>query len=80
MSSDDYIIINCPHCEDSLIIYKKELRCRVFRHGVYINNNKPINPHMPKNKCELLVKEKKIFGCGKPFRINKDKAEICGYI
>jgi hypothetical protein len=53
---------------------------------------KQINPHLCKDKCDLLVLENKIYGCGKPFQVevvekvdNKNleieyKAVICGYI
>jgi hypothetical protein len=33
--TDEYIIISCPHCNDSVLIYNNELNCRIFRHAVY---------------------------------------------
>ena len=81
MSEEDYIVIECPHCQDSIIIYKKQIRCRIFRHAVYKNSGRNVNPHLSQNKCEALVKSGKIFGCCKPLCLNRDnKPEICDYI
>jgi hypothetical protein len=75
-----YHIIECPHCEQCIMIYQKDLKCRVFRCGIYKKNNKPIPPHSKKEKCEELVAKGLIYGCGKPFKMNKDnKPEIYGY-
>ena len=77
----DYILERCPHCKEQLFIYKKELNCRIFRHGFYKKNLKQINPHLKKEICDNLFKKKLIYGCGKPFRIDKNnKAIKCGYI
>ncbi|ADO67110.1 hypothetical protein crov077 [Cafeteria roenbergensis virus] len=79
-------IFNCPHCEELIIVSHKQLNCCIFRHGVYKHNLKQINPHTTKNICEMLVKNNKIFGCGKPFKFIKatdttpNKIEICDYI
>ena len=81
---DDYIIISCPHCNHSILIYKQEINCRIFRHAVYKHNFQQIHPHSPKDVCDNLVKNNAIYGCGKPFRITNvdDKwiIEICDYI
>ena len=80
------IMIKCPHCNEYIIIYKKDFNCKIFRHGVYKNNNKQINPHLNKNECDRLFKEGLIYGCGKPFKLiineqeNKYLTEICDYI
>jgi hypothetical protein len=79
--SKEYIIINCPHCYEPVIIYKNQIKCGIFRHAVYKKTNKPINSHLSQNKCESLIKSKKIFGCGKPFRLNNQNSpEICDYL
>jgi len=74
-------ILKCPHCDEYVIIEK--LNCGIFRHGIFVNG-KEMNPHTPKNLCEEFVKQKIIYGCGKPFRIFKDEnkynIEICDYI
>lgn len=61
------IIIICPNCNEHILIEK--IRCGVFRHGVIKKTNKPIHPHLSKNKCDYLIKKNEIFGCGKPFLI-----------
>lgn len=72
----DYLIIECPHCHESIIIYKNEINCRIFRHAVF-KNGEQINPHASKEECERLD----VYGCKKPFRLNeKDEPEICDYI
>jgi hypothetical protein len=76
------IIITCPHCE--LLIMILELNCQIFRHGVFISNDEQIDPHTSKTVCDDLVEKKLIYGCGKPFRIDKNGdeyiASICEYI
>ena len=76
------IIVQCPNCGQDVIIIK--LNCKIFRHAAYKDTGKQINPHMNKNKCEKLIRQNKIYGCGKPFKVNivDDKyiPEICDYI
>ena len=80
------ILVKCPHCEDLIIINKKDFNCKIFRHGVYKNNNKQIDSHLNKNECDRLFKDGLIYGCGKPFKLiineqeNKYFTEICDYI
>ena len=80
------ILVKCVHCEDLIIINKKDFNCKIFRHGVYKNNNKQIDSHLNKNECDRLFKEGLIYGCGKPFKLiineqeNKYFTEICDYI
>ena len=76
------LVFICPHCENYLIM--KKLNCGIFRHGVFIINNKQIDPHSSKEICDSYIKNNLIYGCGKPFRIsnidNKWEIEICDYI
>jgi hypothetical protein len=73
---EDYIVVSCPHCKLLNIIYKKEINCAIFRHGVLKNNGNQIGPHTSKEECEKLVENKLIYGCGKPFIIkNKIKSD-----
>jgi len=76
------LIFICPHCENFIVI--KEINCGIFRHGVFINDNKQIDPHETKENCENFIKNKLIYGCGKPFRLlnnnNNWEIEICEYI
>jgi hypothetical protein len=71
-------------CPDLPIIIAK-VNCGIFRHGVFIENGKQIDQHLPKKDCVRLVKKNEIYGCGKPFRIEllEDgtyKVSICDYI
>ena len=54
-----------------IIINIKDFNCKIFRHGVYKNNNKQIEPHLNIKECDRLFNEKLIYGCGKPFKINR---------
>jgi len=80
--NNSFIII-CPHCNDNILIYEKEINCKIFRHGVYKHNNKQINPHASKVLCDELIKYNLIYGCGKPFSLVKVNdnyiAHVCDY-
>ena len=82
MGEKKELIIECPHCNEHIII--EQLNCCIFRHGVFIKDGNQINPHEKKELCDLYVKENLIYGCGKPFIIvnkeNKLVAEKCDYI
>jgi hypothetical protein len=83
---EDYINIKCPHCELEIIIYKNEINCAIFRHGVYKDTGIQIGQHSSKKECDELKIKDLIYGCGKPFKLNKNKdkneyeAIICDYI
>jgi hypothetical protein len=74
-------IIKCPHCSDYIIINK--INCGIFRHGIIIKTGKQINPHTNEKICNNYIKKKKIYGCGKPYKVIKEegifKALICDY-
>jgi len=76
------LVIECPHCNEPILI--EQLNCKIFRHGVFKLTNQQINPHLSKDKCDELILNNLIYGCGKPFKIitNDDnfKVEICDYI
>jgi len=82
------IITPCPHCFDEVIIIENEINCGIFRHAVYKDSLQPINPHASKQECERLIEEDKVYGCAKPFKLEKIKdgeidrfiAIICDYI
>jgi hypothetical protein len=80
----EYIIVNCPHCNQLIMTYLKEFNCKIFRHGIFKNNYKQIDPHLPKKECDRLFSEKLIYGCGKPYKIIKNEekwiAVKCDYI
>lgn len=82
MSKKIDLIINCPHCNEQIII--DELNCKIFRHGVIKTTGQQINPHTSKIDCDNYIQNNLIYGCGKPFIINiinnNYKVEICDYI
>lgn len=73
------LIVICPHCNKDVLIEK--LNCRIFRHGVYIKTGRQLGAHAKQKHCEKVIRENLIYGCGKPFKVNKENvAEICDYI
>lgn len=74
------IIVSCPHCAEYICISK--INCGIFRHCIYIKNGKQVPPHTKKDKLDKLIANGEIYGCGKPFQINKNTHEvsICDYI
>ncbi len=75
------LIVECPHCQGTVMIDPKELNCRIFRHAAYKLTGLPISPHASLEKCTRLIQEEAIYGCGKPFRIDHDNhAVVCDYI
>ena len=75
------IIVNCPNCNNPVLI--EQLNCRIFRHGILKSNNNQLNPHASKEECEYYINNNLIHGCGKPFRVlenNDFKTVICEYI
>ena len=70
----------CPHCHIDIEVLKNQINCKIFRCGIFKNSCKQIPPHTKKLECDRLVKENLIYGCGKPFKFNGKKIEICGYI
>jgi hypothetical protein len=76
------IIVECPHCKG--ICHIEQVNCGIFRHAVYKHNNEPIPPHSLKEECERLLQSGQIYGCAKPFRVEKKDDEYiaveCEYI
>lgn len=85
---NNILIFDCPHCQLQTTVAIDELACCIFRHGAYRVDGNQINPHESKENCEMLVREDKVVGCCKPFRIEKEnrdnklvyKVMICDYI
>lgn len=86
-------VFRCPHCDSFVEVEKNQVNCHIFRHAYFFNKlpngqivlTQQLNPHAPKEMCDKLVAEGKVYGCGKPFRFvrqpdGKYIAEICGYI
>ena len=83
-SSVYQIIVNCPHCDIPVQIMSNEINCAIFRHGIFKNNGRQMDPHTKKDLCDRYASEGLIYGCGKPFRLNVCNhniiATVCDYI
>lgn len=66
----NYLILQCPHCECFIYLSKSEINCGIFRHAQYIGTFVLIDPHCPQEQCEKLVSENKVYGCGKPCKLD----------
>ena len=73
-------VFACPHCNALVFVATRDIRCTIFRHGAMRDTLQPINPHLPRVQCEQLVRDGRIYGCGKPFRYDGTKVEVCGYV
>ncbi len=74
----------CPHCYGTVIINEAEINCGIFRHATFRETGECIHPHATQEQCELLIHEGKIFGCGQPFKLEKNiengwSISICGF-
>jgi hypothetical protein len=76
------MIVICPRCQIPVEIL--EINCAIFRHAIYKDTFKQIDPHLSKERCDYLINNKLVYGCGKPFKLIKEnetfKAIICEYI
>lgn len=81
---NDYCIFNCPTCSCMIQIFKKDLNCHIFRHGIFKSNGKQINPHSDEKTVLGYISQDLIYGCGHPFKIeNKDSKlaiSVCEWI
>ena len=67
------IKVYCPYCYEIIDIENKSLSdMRFFRHGIYKNTGKWINPYMSNIMCDRYLLNKKIIGCGKFLKIIYD--------
>jgi len=76
-------IIICPNCYELVMI--TDISCGIFRHGVVVETGEQVHPHSSKELCEEWLREGKIHGCGKPFKVTvlengKLDVEKCEYI
>jgi hypothetical protein len=64
------IITTCPSCQGDVIILEEEIACGVFRHAVY-KNGTDVGQHSSKEYMDGLIKNDLVWGCGRPFRLEK---------
>ena len=78
------VVLNCPHCQDFIIVNESQINCSIFRHAVYKNTMQQISPHESKINCDKLIETNSVYGCAKPFKVIKEKNKyitiICDYI
>lgn len=77
--------IACPHCDMLMELPHQEINCAIYRHGVLKATGQQMDPHAPKALCDHLARNGLIYGCGKPFRVVKNRTggltvERCGYV
>jgi len=68
--------VECPSC--GVMVEILALNCAIFRCGVFRDSGQQLPPHASREMCESAVP--KIWGCGKPFRVVNNKAELCDFI
>lgn len=82
--SKEYFIKDCPNCNEPILLYRSEINCQIYRHGVFKSDLQQMNPHTPKKECDRFVQENLIYGCGKPFRVHFENDDIvlgkCDYL
>ena len=81
----EMIITSCPSCNALVVIDPSEVNCKIFRHGVMKDTGTQIDPHLAKEGCDKLAAEGLIYGCGKPFKLERKdstnwEAVLCDYI
>ena len=87
MREGDVYIFECPHCDCLTQVDRGQINCAIFRHGYFINNGvltEQVNPHLPKEQCDELLKSGKVVGCCGPFQFVRYRDEYvvkkCEYI
>jgi hypothetical protein len=75
------LIFPCPHCGLMIVVARRDLRCRIFRHGVG-RDQAALPPHSSREVCERLAGD--MYGCTGPFRLvergGRWYPEVCDYI
>ena len=72
-------IYQCPYSDCNIAIEIIEINCAIFRCGIY-KNGQQIEPHLPKEECDKLKRDNKIWGCGRPFKLVNGILVRCEYI
>ncbi len=76
----DSYLFACPHCAMMIMVGRGEINCRIFRHGQFKDSGRQLDPHSPKEYCDMVVSRCMIWGCGKPFTMSAEGVEKCDYI
>ena len=73
-------LLQCPYPDCNIAIEVIEINCSIFRCGVDKHTCRQIDPHLPKEECDKLKREDKIWGCRRPFQLVNDTLICCDYI
>jgi hypothetical protein len=80
----DIHVIKCPHCDALILVRHSDIACAIFRHGAFKREDggvgDQIPPHSTKEECDDWAETGKIWGCGKPYKFDGEKVEVCEYI
>ena len=74
--SDNFILIQCPHCLQYMELIKNEINCAIYRHGMFKINGQQLDPHASKELCDKLIENNLIYGCGKPFKLFENRNPV----
>lgn len=81
---NDGYMFQCPHCKMHIHIAWNDVRCRIFRCGVYSDTLIPIPPHSTKEYGDRLLKQNRVYGCTRPFQMIETNGtwhvSACDYI
>lgn len=71
-----YFVFQCPHCGDTMFLYRKEVECGKIRHGTILTKNRQLHFNISDKKCAQLLRDKLVAGCTKPFRVVIARPEL----
>ena len=69
--NEDFYYFDCPHCSSEIAVHIKDLNCQIFRHAIFKDTYRQVDPHLCKEECDKLVRDDKVFGCCLPFEISR---------
>ena len=78
IEDNNFYQFNCPHCNQSIEVQKKQLNCRIFRCGILKSNGKQIGPHTKKVECDRL-KENNLIKAAEAYIEEKDIEMECRF-
>ncbi len=77
-SGEEGYTFECPWCKIGIFVHRDEIKCRIFRCGEV--GGRQIDPHLPKEKCELIRENPSLVGCAHPFFFDGKILRKCDYI
>ena len=70
--------MDCPSCGIKIEI--EAINCGIFRCGRYKDTGEQVPPHLPKEQCEELIREDKIWGCCQAIRYDQGRVQVGEYV